>query len=358
MGLAREGAQLGIAGLPPNVIETILSARAASTRRRYNAAWQLFVRWCADKPGEVLPFQASVCLILTYLQEFLDRGLGLSSVKVNLAAISAYHLGVNNSPVSEHPLVRQFMKGVLHLRPTARSLVPPWDLTVVLDALVREPFEPLETVQLKFLSLKTALLVALTTAKRASDIHALSVNESCMRFSGNGTRVTVRPNLSFLPKTFPSGCDPVELVAFHPPPFASEEDRRLNCLCPVRALRLYKARTAPFRLGDQLFVAWAPQAQRKGKPVTKVRLSQWIVEAIQLAYASRGVELPAGLRAHSTRGMSASWALAKGVPIGDVCRAASWATPSTFAAYYNLDVAPTNLAHAVLDVAAHRAPAP
>ena len=352
MGLAREGAPFEVAGLPQNVIETILSARAASTRRRYNTAWQLFVRWCSDRPGGVLPFQASVALILTYLQEFLDRSLGLSSVKVNLAAISAYHLGVNNSPVSEHPLVRQFMKGVMHLRPVTRSLVPSWDLTLVLDALTKDPFEPLETVDLKFLSLKTALLVALATAKRASDIHALSVNVSCMRFSGNDTRVTVRPNLSFLPKNFPSGCEPVELVAFHPPPFASEEDERLNCLCPVRALRLYRARTAPFRLGDQLFVAWAPQAQRKGKPITKVRLSQWIVEAIQLAYASSGVELPDGLRAHSTRGMSASWALAKGVPIQDVCAAASWATPSTFATYYNIDVAPTDLAHAVLGVAA------
>ena len=290
-------------------------------------------------------------LILTYLQEFLDRGLGLSSVKVNLAAISAYHLGVNDGPVSEHPLVRQFMKGVLHLRPVVRSLVPSWDLTVVLDALTKEPFEPLEAVDLKFLSLKTTLLVALTTAKRSSDIHALSVSGSCMRFSGNNTRVTIRPNLSFMPKTFPAGRDPVELTAFHPPPFASEEDKRLHCLCPVRALRLYRDRTAPFRQGDQLFVSWAPHARWKGKPITKVRLSQWIVEAIQLAYASSGVELPEGLRAHSTRGMAASWALARGVPIQDVCAAASWSSPLTFATYYNLDVAPRDLTQAVLGAA-------
>lgn len=351
MGVAPSGAPLALADLPPEVVETILSARADSTRQRYNTAWQLFERWCAARPGGVLPFQAPVALILTYLQEFLGRGLGLSSVKVNLAAISAYHFGVDGGTVGEHPLVRRFMKGVLRLRPVVRSLVPAWDLTVVLNALTKAPFEPLETVDLKFLTLKTTLLVALTTAKRSSDIHALSVNESCMRFSGNGSRVTIKPNPSFLPKTFPAGRDPLELAAFHPPPFSSDEDRRLHSLCPVRALRLYKDRTAPFRQGDQLFVSWASQLKWKGKPISKVRLSQWIVEAIQLAYSGAGVELPEGLRAHSTRGMAASWALAGGVSIQDVCAAASWSSPLTFATYYNLDVAPRDLSRSVLGAA-------
>ena len=320
-----------------------------STRQRYNTAWGVFERWCAARPVPVIPFQAPVRHILTFLQEFLDRGLGQSSVKVNLAAISAYHVGIDGKTVGENLLVRRFMAGVRRACPVSRSLVPSWDLTLVLDALSRGPFEPLGTVDLKFLTLKTALLVALTTAKRASDIHALSVNPSCMRFSGNDSRVSIRPSLAFLPKNFPSGCTPVDLAAFHPPPFSSVEDRRLNCLCPVRALRHYVDRTVPFRKGDQLFVSWGSQA--KGKPVTKVRLSQWIVEAIRLAYSERGVEPPEGLRAHSTRGMSASWALAKGVPIQDVCMAASWSSPSTFATYYNLDVVPSEMAHAILDVA-------
>ena len=349
MGLAGEGSILEAVGLPENVISTILGARALSTRQRYNTAWKVFERWCSSRPVRVTPFQASVVDILTFLQEFLDRDLGKSSVKVNLAAISAYHVGMNNRPVSEHLLIRQFMRGVTRARPMARSLVPSWDLTLVLDALSRDPFEPLDTVSLKILTLKTVLLIALTTAKRSSDIHALSVNPSCMRFSGNGSRVSLKPNLSFMPKTFPSGGAPVDLATFHPPPFSSVEDRRLNCLCPVRALKFYVDRTAPFRKNDQLFVAW--DSQTKGKPITKVRLSQWLVEAIRLAYTAGGVEPPEGLRAHSTRGMSASWALAKGVPIQDVCTAASWSSPSTFAAYYNLDVVPSDMAHAVLDVA-------
>ena len=73
-------------------------------------------------------------------------------------------------------LLCQFMKGAWWMRPVSRSLTPPWDLTLVLEALSCAPFEPLQQVELKMLSFKTALLLALTSAKRVSDIHALSVN--------------------------------------------------------------------------------------------------------------------------------------------------------------------------------------
>ena len=336
-------------GLPPNVIATIQGARAQSTRKQYDVAWRVFERWCAERPGQVVPYLASVGDVLSFLQEFLDKGMSFSTVKVNLAAVSACHIGVGGKTLGEHPLVRRFMRGANRARPVSRSMVPPWDISLVLDALMRAPFEPLDSVDLKFLSLKTALLVALTTAKRVSDLQALSVSPDCTAFSADGLRVTVKPNPAFVPKNFLSRSVPVVLRSFHPPPHAAEEDRKLHLLCPVRALELYMRRTASFRKGNQLFVAWG--AGVKGKPITKVRLSRWIVEAVQLAYASAGTPPPGDLRAHSTRGMAASWALFKGVSIQDVCMAASWSSPSTFARFYNLDVVEPTLAHAVLGVA-------
>ena len=52
-----------------------------------------------------------------------------------------------------------------------------------------------------------------------------------------------------------------------------------------------------------------------------------------MAYNSEGLEPPIGLRAHSTRGMTASWALFQGVSVGEICAADSWATPHTFGTY-------------------------
>lgn len=151
----------------------------------------------------------------------------------------------------------------------------------MLQALTDHPFEPLEDTDLKILSYKTVLLLALATAKRVSYIHALSVHMSCMRFSPDSHAVFLRPNPAFIPKVV-GACSHVNLVAFQPPPHTSLEQQRLHKLCPVRALRAYVERTRSFRQVDQLFVFWANS--HKGKPVSKQRLSHWIVEAISMAF--------------------------------------------------------------------------
>ena len=351
MGLARQRENLSAAGFPSSVIATIQAARAVSTRTLYGSKWGVFEEWCQEQSPPVVSFQASVKDVLVFLQGRLDLGNTFSTVNVYLAAISACHLGFDGKTVGRQPLVVEFLKGAKRASRVSRSLFPKWDLALVLDSLSRTPFEPLETVELKFLTFKTVLLIALTTAKRVSDIHALSVSPECMRFADDGGKVVFKPNSAFVPKNPQAPITPTELAAFHPPPFASEEDRRLHCLCPVRALRLYVQRTAAPDRPCQLFVSLGPKS---GKAVAKSTLSRWIVDAIRLAYTSRGAAVPDGLRAHSTRGMSASWALCRGVSIQDVCAAASWSSPSTFATYYNLDVAAASMAHAVLGVASTR----
>ncbi len=53
------------------------------------------------------------------------------------------------------------------------------------------------------------------------------------------------------------------------------------------------------------------------------------MEAIVLAHQAWCLPCPVGVRAHSTRGVSSSWALARGASIADICKAAGWATPNT-----------------------------
>ena len=213
-------------------------------------------------------------LILSFLQDLIDKGKAFSTIKVYLAAISACHTGFEGKSVGQHPLVCQFMKGARRKLPTARALAPSWDLPLVLDALSCPPFKPLEQAELKMLSLKTALLLALASAKRVGETHAFSVHQSCMKFAPGNTRVSLQPNPAFIPKVMGS-CSPTDLAAFYSPPFSSEEHRRLHTLCPVRALLIYLDRTRGFRKSDQLFVSWAKP--HEGKPVSKQRLSHWIV---------------------------------------------------------------------------------
>lgn len=69
-----------------------------------------------------------------------------------------------------------------------------------------------------------------------------------------------------------------------------------------------------------------------------------------MAYSSAGLQVPVGLRAHSTRGLATSWAYFRGVSIQDICAAASWSSPLTFARFYRLDVTSHGLSHSVLSV--------
>ena len=105
-------------------------------------------------------------------------------------------------------------------RPVVHASALQLDLPLVLEALVTEPFEPLELSSLKALSWKTALLLALTSAKRVSELTALSVHPSCLMIRGDQSGATLRPNPSFVPKSlrsaFRSRFIQLGVLVFHP----------------------------------------------------------------------------------------------------------------------------------------------
>ncbi len=85
--------------------------------------------------------------------------------------------------VGRHPLVTRFLRGALRLRPPVRSRIPPWDLAVVLNALCRPPFEPIEEITDRHLTLKTVFLLAISSLKRVGDLQALSLAPTHLDFA-------------------------------------------------------------------------------------------------------------------------------------------------------------------------------
>ncbi len=166
------------------------------------------------------------------------------------------------------------------------------------------------------------------------NLQALSVSPSCLGFGPNVSKIVLKPRHGYMPKVLstPFRTQVITLSA-HPP---SEQDQGLNLLCPVRALRIYIEGFSPIRQSEQLFVCFG--GRTKGSPVTKQKLSRWIIDTITLSYSSLGQQCPMGVRALSTRGISSSWAWFSGVSIAEICAAAGWASPSTFARFYNLEV--------------------
>ena len=181
-----------------SVVRTIFSSRAPSTRLLYANRWKLFSQWCVAW-GEV-PETFSVVVILHFLQSVLDNRRAASTLRVYMAAISATHARVDNQTVGSHYLIRQFLKGAQRLQPARSLRAPSWDLQVALRSLCLPPFEPLSQADLTRLSMKTAFLLAMATAKRVGELHALSVSQACLRWHADGSGVVLWPNPSFLPK--------------------------------------------------------------------------------------------------------------------------------------------------------------
>ncbi len=179
-----------LGGLPPSVVNTITSARAPSTRHAYRLKWNLFVGWCSSHRED--PRRCPIAVVLSFLQDGLERRLSPSTLKVYVAAIAAHHDAVDGKSVGKHDLVVRFLRGARRLNPPRPHLVPSWDLPSVLTALKEEPFEPLQSVELKFLSLKTVLLTALASAKRVGGLQAFSDDDSCLEFGPADSHVVLR----------------------------------------------------------------------------------------------------------------------------------------------------------------------
>ncbi|KAL0199818.1 hypothetical protein M9458_003005, partial [Cirrhinus mrigala] len=161
VGVAHEGAHLIASSLSTEVVETILQSRAPSVN---------------------CPFGT----VLEFLQDRFSTGLTHSTLKVYVAAISAYHTPLGGLSVGKNPLVTRFLRGVLS--PPVQRHVPSWDLAVVLEALCRPPFDPIEEISDRHLTIKTVLLLALSSLKRVGDLQALSVAPSCLDFAPGLTK--------------------------------------------------------------------------------------------------------------------------------------------------------------------------
>ncbi len=192
----------------------------------------------------------------------------------------------------------------------------------MLRFLKSPPFEPLQSVDLRNLMLKTALLLALSSVKCMGDMQTLLVSPSCLKFGPNNSKIVLKPRHGYIPKVLSTlfGAQVITLSALHP----LEKDQGLNLLCPVRALIIYIERSAPFRQSEQFFVCFG--SRTKGSPVTKQKLFRWIINAITLAYFSLGQQCPMGARVRSTRGIASSWAWSSSVSIAEICAAADWAS--------------------------------
>lgn len=138
--------------LPWRVMNTIPKARAHSVRHLYMQKWALLM---------IDPISCEIASILSFLQELLVGVCTPSTLKVYTAAIAA----IAGQSIGKHNLMVRFLTGARRLNPPHPNTDPSWDLSIILRALWGTLLEPFTTANLRFLSLKSPLLLALTSVK-------------------------------------------------------------------------------------------------------------------------------------------------------------------------------------------------
>ena len=133
--------------------------------------------------------------------------------------------------------------------------IPNWDLSLVLLALTKPPFEPLRKASLKILTFKTVFLMTLASGRRRDEVHAWTFRS--LKHKTGWKEVTVSPSSAFLAKTqlASDGPEVVQLVVVPAlKPSLDHSMREDMTLCPVRALRYYFDKTKELRENKHFFV--------------------------------------------------------------------------------------------------------
>ena len=84
---------------------------------------------------------------------------------------------------NRNPVLSELIRSFELQCPVQRSLTPKWDLSWVLVWLQKASYEPLHKASKLHVTIKTAFLLALVTAKRCSEIHALAIDANHLRFN-------------------------------------------------------------------------------------------------------------------------------------------------------------------------------
>ena len=332
--LKRHYRKSGFSGRVARVLSGVLRE---SSSRLYQSRWQIFCGWCRGR--SVAPVNASVPVVVDFLIHLRqDKGLSVSAIKGYCSALNSV-LALKGRVLAASreitTLLRSFARSVnpVELRP------PAWDVSLVLQSLTGAPYEPLRTCEERFLAQKTLFLLALASAKRIGELHALSYRVSHTRDWGEVSFAFVT---GFVAKTQdPSSLAP-RFEGFTVPALTNaRKNRNGRLLCPVRAVKVYLDRTAPHRPRcERLFVT----AGRSKKEISKTTVSFWLRKTISRAYELSGTALPVPApRARETRGIAPSILFRKNFAVDQVLKAGTWRRHTTFTRHYLRDIAHKSL---------------
>ena len=296
-------------GLSQDATELLMARWRSGTQVSYESAWSKWSSWARKR--QIDPFRATITNIANFLGAMHREGKAYSTINGYRCAISAIHGHIDRKPVGENEQIRGIMTGIFHKNPPTPKYSQFWDVETVLVYI--RALGSNNRLILRDLGMKLAMLIALTTANRSSDLSLLDT-----RFMADqGDKIVFF--IKEMGKTRKVGQGPpkVDICDF-------EDDPDLS---PLGCLNEYLTRTEKLRppKGNNLFLS----SVKPFKPIKACTIAGWLKTTLERAGVDTAV-----WGAHSTRGASTSKAARAGVSTQTILKTACWKRVGTFKKFY------------------------
>ena len=296
-----------------SIMQTDISSKAADiimqswsegSIKQYSTYLRTWMELCGK--WNTNPYDPPITRVLDYLTSLFERGLRYDAINTAKSAISAIATPKNGISLGSQPLISRFMKGIFKSRPPTPRYQSTWDIQPMLSHLVS--LGPATEMDLKSLTHKLVMLIALVSAQRTQSIHLLDLH--FMKLSTDAVEFVIPGRIKQSRPGYK--VQPVLLKAY-------PIDRHL---CVVTHLNEYIERTKSLRsVESRLFISYV----KPHKGVSKDTISRWI----RTVMTDAGIDVNV-FKPHSTRSAATSKALQSCVPIQDVLKQAGWSNQRTF----------------------------
>lgn len=300
--------------LGDQVASRLVQAYRGSTNRQAESIWKTFQNWLPADVTSVTPRTVMEFLLALEARHLNPRTILNYRSQLRLPILQAFGLDLSSDLFSL--LARsQFLKN-----PPDKKKVPQWCMDKVLATFSSEEFN-MNTASPTNLLLKTIFLTALASGNRASEL-AATIREGLI-ISKDKAVLPTRPDFLFKNQNSQHP---------RPPDITFPALGRRHSLCPVNALKIYKAKTASLPHNGFLFVN-----PSSGRPLQAGRLSYWLAKAIKTGDPT--ATDPAG---HDIRKFGFSIAHFRGVQPSEILQNGFWHSPNVFIRKYLISCKPSS----------------
>ena len=249
--------------ISPDIVDIIMHSLRDSSQKQYKVYINKWLQFCSERKND--PLHPTVTAVLFFLHSLFKSGLSYSALNTARSAVSNIDMSdsdaPSHTPVGKHFLGCRYLKGVFNkLKP-----VPKYNnissVDTVLDYL--SLFWPLHEINLKELTLKLVMSIALTTGQRCQTLNFLDTseqyiqkNDTCFNFALTEHLKQDKPG-----KVFGN----VRLYKYP-----------VRELCVYETLDYYLRATEKFRNSSKLLVSYI----KPYKAVTSSIIGRWIVVVV------------------------------------------------------------------------------